>query len=225
MIDKAKLVRKLIFYLLLIIAIYALLFFPTAGTLNYWQAWMYIILLIMMMTAMTIFLIRTDPELLIRRLQFRERRKAQKQLITWSYPVFIIIYILPGFDQRFGWSNMAPAISIAAEVLVAAGYFIVALVFRENSYTSRIIEVKEGQKVIDTGPYAIVRHPMYVGALMLYIMSPLALGSWVAGLVSLIMIPIIVIRIHDEEATLVEELEGYREYREKVRYRLIPGIW
>ncbi len=124
---------------------------------------MYLILLILMMSAMSIFLLVNDPELLKRRLQFSELRKEQKRLITWSFPLFVLIFILPGFDRRFGWSHLPPAVSIIAELLVIIAYGIVALVFRENSYTSRVIEVAQRQKVIDTGSYAIVRHPMYVG--------------------------------------------------------------
>lgn len=225
MADKSKLPRKLIFLILLIMVLYGLLFFLPAGTFDFWQAWMYLILLILMMSAMSVFLLVTDPELLARRLQFSERRKQQKRLIAWSYPLFVLIFILPGFDHRFGWSHLAPAVCIIAGLLVVIAYGVVALVFRENSYTSRIIEVAQGQKVIDSGPYALVRHPMYVGVLLMYTVTPLALGSWPAFLVALLMIPIIVIRIRDEEKTLLEGLPGYREYTQKVKYRLIPGIW
>ena len=225
MVDKAKLSRKIFFLLFLIVVLYSILFFIPAGTFDYWQAWMYLILLILMMSAMSIFLIKTDPELLQRRMQYSERRKEQKRLIFWSYPLFVLIFIMPGFDQRFGWSNLSPGISIIAEVLVVIAYGFVALVFRENSYTSRIIEVAPDQKVIDTGPYALMRHPMYVGMLLMYFATPLALGSWVAFLVAPLMIPVIVIRIKDEEKTLLEELPGYREYTQKVKYRLIPGVW
>lgn len=225
MVDKAKLSRKIFFFLFLIVVLYSILFFIPAGTFDYWQAWMYLILLILMMSAMSIFLIKTDPELLQRRMQYSERRKEQKRLIFWSYPLFVLIFIMPGFDQRFGWSNLSPGISIIAEVLVVIAYGFVALVFRENSYTSRIIEVAPDQKVIDTGPYALMRHPMYVGMLLMYFATPLALGSWVAFLVAPLMIPVIVIRIKDEEKTLLEELPGYREYTQKVKYRLIPGVW
>ncbi len=225
MVDKAKLSRKIFFFLFLIVVLYSILFFIPAGTFDYWQAWMYLILLILMMSAMSIFLIKTDPELLQRRMQYSERRKEQKRLIFWSYPLFVLIFIMPGFDQRFGWSNLSSVISIIAEVLVVIAYGFVALVFRENSYTSRIIEVAPDQKVIDTGPYALMRHPMYVGMLLMYFATPLALGSWVAFLVAPLMIPVIVIRIKDEEKTLLEELPGYREYTQKVKYRLIPGVW
>lgn len=225
MADKPKLARKLVSLILLIMVLYGIFFFIPAWTFDYWQAWMYLILLILMMTAMSVFLLVTDPELLARRMQFSERRKQQKRLIAWSYLLFVLIFILPGFDRRFGWSHLPPAVSIIAELLVVLAYGIVALVFCENSYTSRIVEVAQGQKVIDTGPYAIVRHPMYVGVLLMYTVTPLALGSWLAFLVALLMIPVIVIRIKDEEKTLLEELPGYREYTQKVKYRLIPEIW
>ncbi|NPV41618.1 MAG: isoprenylcysteine carboxylmethyltransferase family protein [Anaerolineae bacterium] len=225
MVDKKTLIRKLIFLFIFFIALYALLFFTSAGTFDYWQAWMYLLVLVVIQFAMTVYLLKTDPELLQRRLQFSERRKTQKRLISFSIPLFFLISTLPGLDQRFGWSNLSAAVSILAEVLVVVSYGIIALVFRENSYTSRIVEVAPGQKVIDTGPYALVRHPMYVGAMLMYLMMPLALGSWVAFLVSLLMIFFIVFRIRDEEKTLLEGLPGYREYTRKVKYRLIPGIW
>lgn len=223
--EKSKMVRKMSLLMLLMLLVFGLMFFLPAGTFNYWQAWVYTFILFSITTAMTIYLYKNDPALLERRMKFKERKEQQKWIITSSYPVFILVFILPGFDQRFGWSQMAPAVSIAADLLVLLSYGLIFLVFRENSYTSRVVEVSEGQKVIDTGPYAVVRHPMYCGTIMMYLLSPLALGSWVAAIPAPLLVAVIILRILDEEKTLAAELAGYREYMQKVKYRLIPGIW
>jgi len=223
--EKKRFICKFSLLMLAMLLVFGLLFFPPAGTFNYWQAWLYIFLLFSVTISMTIYLYKNDPALLERRMNLKERKSRQKWIIAVSYPVFILVFILPGFDQRFGWSNLAPAISITADLLILLSYGLIFFVFRENSYASRVIEVTEGQKVISSGPYAIVRHPMYSGTILMYLCSPLALGSWVAALPSLFLVAVIILRILDEEKTLAEELEGYREYMQKVRYHLIPGIW
>lgn len=200
-------------------------FFLTAGTLAYWEAWVYLFILFTPMTGLSIYLLRHDPALLERRLQYKEKRKQQKGIIDLSYPIFLLAFLIPGLDKRFGWTNTPIAAIIIAQVLVLTGYAVVIWVFRENSYASRIIEVQAGQKVIDTGPYAIIRHPMYLGVGMLYILSPLALGSWLAVIPALPLLIILILRIRDEEVALARDLPGYSNYMQKVRYRLIPGIW
>lgn len=200
-------------------------FFLTAGTLAYWEAWVYLFILFTPMTGLSIYLLRHDPALLERRLQYKEKRKQQKGIIALSYPIFLLAFLIPGLDKRFGWTNTPIAAIIIAQVLVLTGYAVVIWVFRENSYASRIIEVQAGQKVIDTGPYAIIRHPMYLGVGMLYILSPLALGSWLAVIPALPLLIILILRIRDEEVALARDLPGYSNYMQKVRYRLIPGIW
>lgn len=177
------------------------------------------------MTSLAIYLLRHDPALLERRLQYKEKRKQQKGIIALSYPIFLLAFLIPGLDKRFGWTNTPIAAILIAQVLVLAGYFMVIWVFRENSYASRIIEVQDGQKVIDTGPYALVRHPMYLGVGMLYMLSPLALGSWLAVIPALPLLIVIFLRIRDEEIALARDLPGYTDYMQKVRYRVIPGIW
>jgi protein-S-isoprenylcysteine O-methyltransferase Ste14 len=203
----------------------ATFFFLPAGTLNYGEAWVYLAILFIPMIGAMVYLLNRDLDLLEHRLNLNERREQQKGIIKWALLIFILAFLLPGFDRRFGWSHLPDWLVVTSDVLVLAGYGIFFLVMRENSYASRTIEIQDNQKVISTGPYAIVRHPMYVGVLLLYIFSPLALGSWVALIPMLGMIPFIVLRIQDEEKALLADLDGYREYTQNVRYRLIPGIW
>lgn len=201
------------------------MFFLPAGTFLYWQAWVYMALLFIPMTFLLIYLLKHDPELLVRRMKMKEKEMTQKRLIIISWVFFAAAYIIPGFDVRYGWSNVPLWVVIIAEILVLAGYLIVVAVFMHNSYASRIIEVTKGQKVISTGPYAIVRHPMYTAIIIMYLASPLALGSYWAFLPALITPVIIIPRLLNEEKILKKELKGYAEYTHKVRYRLIPGIW
>ena len=150
---------------------------------------------------------------------------TQKRVINLSLLWFLLAFIIPGLDFRFGWSSVPVIVVLVAALFVLLGYIMVFLVFRENTYASRVIEVAKGQKVIDTGPYAIVRHPMYIGAIVMYVLSPLALGSWWAVLFALPIIPLLVVRILNEEKVLSQDLPGYVAYCQKVRYRLLPGIW
>ncbi len=210
---------------LIVIVILAAMFFLPAWTFAYWEAWLYMAILIIPMFFVGSYLLKNDPDLLERRMRMREKRAEQKLIIQLSYPLFLLAYLLPGFDHRLGWSNVPPAVVIIADSLVFLGYGLVFLVFRENRYASRIVEVDQEQEVISSGPYAIVRHPMYVGTLLMYCLSPLALGSYWAVIPAVLIIPFIIARILTEEATLAKELKGYPEYMQKVKYRLIPGIW
>lgn len=210
---------------LIAIVVLAALFFLPAWTLAYWEAWLYMAILIIPMFFVGSYLLKNDPDLLERRMRMREKRAEQKLIIQLSYPLFLLAYLLPGFDHRLGWSNVPPAVVIIANSLVFLGYGLVFLVFRENRYASRIVEVDQEQEVISSGPYAIVRHPMYVGTLLMYCLSPLALGSYWAVIPAVLIVPFIIARILTEEATLAKELKGYPEYMQKVKYRLIPGIW
>jgi len=207
------------------IPVLGLAFFLPAGTLNYWEAWVYLALLFTPMFFVMQYLMKNDPALLERRMRTREKASEQSLIIKLSYVYFLVTFLLPGFDKRYGWSNTPIWLIIIADILVLLGYIVVIWVFQENSYASRTVEVDEDQKVIDTGPYAIVRHPMYTGVTTLYILSPLALGSYWVVLPALLIIPLIVARILSEERILAEELTGYSEYQKKVRYRLIPGVW
>jgi len=201
------------------------LFFLTAGTFAYWEAWAYLAVLFIPMTFVLIYFFKNDPELLERRMRIKEKEQKQKlvQIIATAY--FLASYLLPGLDKRFGWSHPPDTAVIAALILVLAGYILFFFVLKENSYASRIVEVEKEQKVITTGPYSYVRHPMYSGVSVMYIFSPLALGSYWA-MIPTILLPIFFgLRISDEEKILLKQLEGYREYTEKVKYRLIPGIF
>ena len=201
------------------------IFFLPAGTLDYWQAWAYLGVVIVPMLFVLVYLLRRDPELLARRLQMRERERTQKGVIGLSMIFLLVAFIMPGLDRRWGWSVMPWWVVVAADLLVLLGYAIIFRVFRENQFTSRTIQVEHGQQVIRTGPYAVVRHPMYVGVLVFYLASPIALGSWWAFLPALTFIPILVVRILNEEQVLERDLPGYREYKQKTKYRLLPGIW
>lgn len=201
------------------------MFLIPAGTFAYWEAWTYMAILLIPMFFVLIYLIKNDPGLLARRMKMKEKEAEQKLIIKLSYIPSLMIFLLPGFDKRFGWSNMPLGVVVTADILVLLGYGIFFLVLKENPYASRIIEVEPGQTVIASGPYAKVRHPMYSGVLLLYICSPLALGSYWAIIPAVFNIPVIVARILNEEKVLTRDLEGYEEYMQRTRYRLIPGIW
>jgi len=172
-----------------------------------------------------IYLLKKDPELLERRMKIKEKEEPQKVFVKLSILVFFIAFIIPGFDYRFEWSEVPFIVIIIADLFIFIGYLLFFLVLKENTYASRIIEVEKGQKVISTGPYAIIRHPMYVDVLTMYILSPLALGSYWAVLAILPLPVLVIFRIKNEEKILIDELPGYREYTQKVKYRLIPYIW
>ncbi len=220
-----KLGLRLFLSLVGLFTVFVLCFFLPAGTWNYWQAWLYIAVLVLPMLYVMTWLVRNAPDLIERRLNFRERRQEQKKIIYLSYPFFLLMFILPGFDRRFGWSQAPVWAVLLADIIILIGYGIVFLVFRENRYTSRVIEVAQNQQVISSGPYAVVRHPMYVGVLLMYFFTPLALGSWLGLIPALSLFPTIVTRIIDEEKALAQDLAGYSTYMQKVKYRLLPGVW
>jgi protein-S-isoprenylcysteine O-methyltransferase Ste14 len=203
----------------------ALIILLPAGTWNYWQGWMYLATLLLPMLVSTVYLFKNDPVLLERRPRMREKESVQQKIIGVLAIYFLIAFTLPGFDVRFGWSNVPPLVSILADGLVFAGYLITFWVLTVNSYLSRTVEVDAEQKVVSTGPHAIVRHPMYFGVTLLYIASPLAPGSYWAVLPALMILPLLAARIRNEEEVLLRELAGYAEYRQTVKYRLLPGVW
>jgi protein-S-isoprenylcysteine O-methyltransferase Ste14 len=211
--------------LLIVIPVLLTMFFLPAGTFAYWEAWAYLAILFIPMFFVLTYLLKNEPELLERRMRMREKEAKQKLIIKLSFLYFLLAFLLPGFDKRFEWSNVPVVLVIAADILVLLGYGTFFLVLRENRYASRIIEVEQEQKVISSGPYAIVRHPMYLGISIMYIFSPLALGSYWAMIPSLLIIPLLVVRIRNEESVLMRELKGYQEYLQKTKYRLFPGIW
>jgi protein-S-isoprenylcysteine O-methyltransferase Ste14 len=207
------------------IPVLGLFFFLPAGTIYFWEAWLFLVVLFTPIFFTMQYLLKNDPGLLERRMRTREKAGEQSLIIKLSFVYFLVTFLLPGFDKRYGWSNTPVWLVLGADLIVLAGYFVVFLVFRENSYASRTVEVDEGQKVIDTGPYAVVRHPMYSGVTALYVISPLALGSYWAVIPALLIVPIIVARIMSEERILAKDLPGYTEYQKKVKYRLLPGVW
>ena len=219
------LARKVLIRIALILPVLWAVFFIPAGTLAYWEAWVYLAVLLIPFAFAVLYLFKSSPALLERRMQTREREPAQRRLISLSLLWFILAFILPGLDRRFGWSDVPVPVVLAADLLVLLGYGIVVLAFRENQYASRIVQVEQGQQVITTGPYALVRHPMYLGAMLMYAASPLALGSYWALIPALLIVPILVARIIGEEKVLERDLPGYADYTQRTRYRLIPGIW
>ena len=209
------------------IALGLLLFLP-AGTLNYWQAWVFIVVFMASVSAIGVYLSLKDPVLLERRKNIgpaAEQSTTQKIIISFAILGNIALLIVCALDHRFGWSQMPEYVSLAGDVLVVLGLFINLLVFRENSYGASNIKVEEGQTVISTGPYALVRHPMYAGVLVMIIGVPLALGSWWGLAVLALITPGLIWRILDEEKVLEKDLSGYQEYEQKVRYRIVPYLW
>jgi len=205
-------------------ALLLILFLP-AGTFAYWEAWVYLAILLIPMSIVMFYFLKKAPELLARRMKLKEKEVEQKLIIKLAFIPFLLAFILPGIDKRLGWSNVPITIIVVAEILVFIGYILFFLVLKENQFASRVIEVEKGQKVIQSGPYRLVRHPMYMGAILMYVASPLALGSYWAIIPAIFIIPIFIARILNEESVLTKELEGYSEYKLKTRYRLIPGIW
>lgn len=209
-------------------AFMAALLFGIAGTLRYWQAWVYLFLLLGLSALLTQELLHRDPALLERRMKGgpqAERRPAQRVIMVGASLAYLGLHVVPALDHRFHWSSVPVAGVVLGNVLFAIGFLFVGRVYRENTYTSATIEIHEGQRVIDTGPYAIVRHPMYSGALLYMLGTPIALGSYWGLLGFVLMLLVIVWRLQDEERMLARELPGYAEYRQRVRWRLLPGVW
>ena len=200
-------------------------FFLPAGTLDYWQAWTYMAILLLPMFLVVAYFLKKDPELLERRMRMKEKEPAQKIIIKLSYFIFLAAFLLPGFDRRFGWSSVPVWLVLIADIVVLAAYGRFVRVMSENRFLSRVVEVEQQQKVIDTGPYAQVRHPMYAAIIPLYLFSPLALGSFWAMIPAAFIPLVLIARIFNEEKVLSRELAGYRKYARRVKFRLIPGVW
>lgn len=201
-----------------------MLFLP-AGTLAYYGAWLFVFLLFTPIFIVGIVLFLRNPDLLRKRLEMKERDKEQRGVVSLSGLLLVFSLVLSGFDFRFGWSLVSNAVVVLASVLLLVGYALYAEVLRENIYLSRVVEVQEGQIVIDTGLYGIVRHPMYLAVSLLYIAIPLVLGSWWALLPMSLCVLLLLVRIKNEELLLHQGLPGYTEYTKRVQYRMIPFLW
>lgn len=212
---------KYIFGLVLI----ALLLFLPAGTLQYWNGWVFIGILFIPMLIAGIIMMMKSPELLKKRVNAKENEKEQKVVLAMSGIMFISAFVVAGLNFRFHWLIMPDTIVYIAALLFLLGYLMYAEVLRENVYLSRTVEVQEEQKVIDTGLYGIVRHPMYSSTFILFLSMGLVLGSPLSFVILLFYIPIIAKRIKNEEVVLTNGLEGYENYKKKVKYKVIPFIW
>jgi len=210
-----------------ILALAALLFVP-AGTLDYWQAWLFMAVFVCTSGATGIYLAIHDPKLLERRMHVgprAEKEPAQKIIMAFAMIGFVAMLVFPALDHRFGWSPVLASVSLLGDALIALGFLFTFFVLRENSYGASTIQIAEGQTVISTGPYALVRHPMYAAALVMLVGVPLALGSWWGLFVLLVILPVLIWRLLDEERFLRQKLPGYAEYQTKVKYRLAPFVW
>jgi protein-S-isoprenylcysteine O-methyltransferase Ste14 len=205
-----------------------LLLFLPAGTIGYWQAWVYLSIFTGASALMTLDLIRNDPALLERRMRggpTAEKRPAERLIMLCMSIGFIALLVVPAFDHRFGWSAVPLGGVVAGDLLVALGFYLISFVYRENTFAFATIEVAANQKVISTGPYAIVRHPMYASASLYLFGTPLALGSYWGLLPIVAMTPFLIWRLFDEERFLARNLPRYTEYQKRVRHRLVPFVW
>jgi len=218
------LINALIKYLAGLLMV-GLLLFPAAGTLVWFNAWLFIGLLFLPMLILGLVLYLKAPALLEKRLNSREKQKQQKAVVFVSFVMFVGGFVLAGLDYRFGWSDMPGWLVAGAALLLLLSYGLYAEVMRENAYLSRTVELQQGQKLVDTGLYGIVRHPMYAVTIVLFLSIPLILGSWFSFAMFMLYPAAIVLRIKNEEEVLEVGLAGYSEYKNKVKYRLLPGIW
>jgi protein-S-isoprenylcysteine O-methyltransferase Ste14 len=206
----------------------ALLILLPAWSLSYWQGWLYWALFGACCLVLTLYFLRRDPSLVERRMNVgpvAERERKQKVIQSFAAVLICALFVVCALDHRFGWPSLGWPVVLLGDVFVLLGFFVIFLTFRENSFASSIIEVGSGQRVIDTGPYASVRHPMYAGALLLFFATPPALDSWWGLAPAALLAAVIVWRLRDEEAYLARNLPRYDDYRRKVRWRLVPGVW
>ena len=214
--------------LALLASVMCALIFGAAGTVRFWQAWVYVSIFVGASVLTTLYLMKKDPALLARRMRGGptfEREGTQRIIMVFTSVGFIALLVVPALDRRFGWSNVPVWAVVVGNVLVAVGFYFIFLVYRENTFTAATIEVAAGQKVITTGPYAVVRHPMYASGSLYVLGTPLALGSYWGFLAFAGMTPFLLWRLLDEERILTRDLPGYAEYRQLVRHRLVPMVW
>jgi protein-S-isoprenylcysteine O-methyltransferase Ste14 len=224
----SRLAAKALLSVFILATVMGLIIFVAAGTVDYWPAWVYLGLFTIASLLTTIYLIRHDPELLQRRMRggpIAESRPTQRVIMVFTSLAFLGLLIVPPLNYRINGATVPLYVVITGDFLVAIGFYFIFYVYRENTYTSATVQVVANQRVIDTGPYALVRHPMYASALFYLFGTPLALGSYWGLLPFFFVIPFLVWRLLDEERMLTRELEGYSEYEQRVRYRLVPGLW
>jgi protein-S-isoprenylcysteine O-methyltransferase Ste14 len=222
------LARKTAFGLVAVLAVMAAMMFIPAGTFDFWQAWVFLCVYAVCNVLVVAYLLRADRALLERRMSggpFSEGEPAQKVIMALASIGFIALFVVAAFDHRLRWSNTPSAVALIGDILVVFGFLVVTLIFRENTFAAATIQIADDQCVVSTGPYAIVRHPMYAGGLVLLAGIPLALGSYWGLTVIAALIPVLIWRLLDEEAFLSENLAGYKAYQSKVRWRMIPGIF
>jgi protein-S-isoprenylcysteine O-methyltransferase Ste14 len=204
------------------------LLFGSAGTIRYWQAWVYVAIFVVASVPTSVYLMKKDPALLARRMRggpIFEKERTQRIIMTFTSLGFIAILVVPGLDRRFGWSAVPAWAVVLGDLLVAIGFLLIFVVYHANTFTAATIQVAPGQTVISTGPYAIVRHPMYASGALYMFGIPLALASYWGYLALAAMMPFLLWRLVDEERILRRDLPGYADYRRRVRYRLVPFIW
>jgi len=225
MADLPALYKKTALYFIAAMVATGLMLFLPAGTLDYWPAWLFIAVLFIPVLLVGAYFLKNDPAFLERRLKLKEKEKQQKKIIAASQVVILIAILVPGLDRRFGWSQVPSELVIFADLVFLLGYYLTFLVFKQNSFAGRTVEIFKGQKLVSTGLYAIVRHPMYFAQLLIYLSMPIALGSYWAFPLFLAMPIVLVYRLLDEERVLLKGLPGYKAYCKKTPYRLIPFVW
>jgi protein-S-isoprenylcysteine O-methyltransferase Ste14 len=224
-VDTGELKKQALKRLLSLLIFFGLCILLPAGTFNYWQAYLYLIILILPMLFALNYFLRKDPEFLERRMRLKEKEQQQKA-VQWVFLVFFLAtFIIIGLDRRYGWSDVPLFLVLLTDAIILSGYLVILVVFNQNRFASRIVEIDENQSVISTGLYSIVRHPMYFGFLFMYLPTPLALGSYWGLIPIMAILPPLIFRIKNEEKVLREGLPGYIEYCNRTKYRLIPFIW
>jgi len=223
--EQVKVLRMGMIRIITVWIVLPLFLLATGGSYLWWQAWIYCALLLVPMTIFFTWKVRHDPSFIERRFKMKEEERAQRRIQVWGMLLFLAVFVVSGLDYRFGWSDPPLPMVVVALILSLGSYLMILRVFLENRWAGRTVETWEDQKIIDTGPYAIVRHPMYTAIMVFLFVTPVALCSWWAILGVIAYSPIIFFRIRNEEEVLLRELPGYENYRARVRYRIIPFVW